>query len=70
MLKTYAFVFTLPAVCCSAYVDDTDHNACVLCVWYGFTFISDRSIQNSEFAKNACVFQYRLHLSSLFNVVL
>jgi hypothetical protein len=32
MLKRYAHVFTLPAVYCYTYVDDTNGNACIVYV--------------------------------------
>jgi hypothetical protein len=32
MNKSYAYVFTLPAICCSVYVDSTDGNICVIYV--------------------------------------
>jgi hypothetical protein len=53
MLKRYTYVSTPLAIYCSAYVDDTGGKACVVYVWYGMFFISARSIQNSEFAKNS-----------------
>jgi hypothetical protein len=37
-------------------VDDTDGNICVVYVWYGVFFIPVGSVQNSEFAKKACVY--------------
>jgi hypothetical protein len=52
MLMRYAYVFTLPAIYCSTYVEETDGNACVVYIRYGIFLISARSIQKWEFAKN------------------
>jgi hypothetical protein len=65
----YAYVCTSPAIYRYIYVNDTDANTSIVYVWYGTSSISAKSMQNSEFAKEhiwkLCIFQYRLHLSSL-----
>jgi hypothetical protein len=66
MLRRYAKVFTLPAVHCYAYVDNTEGKVCIVHVHF---FVSAKSIQNLQFAKNACVYPGRDHIR-LSNIVL
>jgi hypothetical protein len=62
----YAWVFTSPAVCCCACVDDTDGNTSVVYVWYAILFIiSVRRIRNAKNARGNCVYRYGFHISHL-----